>query len=185
MTIEEGQREVRTVYLGGAVGGVVSGTLWLLAAALGTWGERRLAILTLVLGGALIFPVLQLVLRLMGRPASLSHDNPFRWLAMQIAFTVPLAMPVIGGASLHNVNWFFPSFMVIVGAHYLPFQFLYGMWEFLVLGAVLIGGGVWLGVNHPHHFTAGGWAGAATFYAFAAAIALRQGRAGGASRPAA
>ena len=32
--------------------------------------------------------------------------------------------------------------MVVVGAHYLPFVFLYGMWEFAVLCGVLVGGGV-------------------------------------------
>ena len=40
--------------------------------------------------------------------------------------------------------------MVVVGAHYLPFVFLYGMWEFAVLCGVLVGGGVasaWLALG--------------------------------------
>jgi hypothetical protein len=32
--------------------------------------------------------------------------------------------------------------MIVLGAHYLPFVFLYGLWQFWVLGALLVGGGV-------------------------------------------
>jgi hypothetical protein len=81
----------------------------------------------MVLGGVFIFPLTQLGLRLMGRPASVRPKNPLNGLAMQVAFTVPLAIPVIGAAALYNVNWFYPAFMIILGAHYLPFIFLYGM----------------------------------------------------------
>lgn len=56
--------------------------------------------------------------------------NPLGPLGMQVAFIIPCSYPVIGAAVLHNVNWFYPAFMVIVGAHYLPFVFLYGMWHY-------------------------------------------------------
>ncbi len=38
MTVSEAQREVREVFLNGAVGQAVSGVLWLAAAAVGVWG---------------------------------------------------------------------------------------------------------------------------------------------------
>ncbi len=90
MLVRDAQREVRSVFLGGSVGQLVSGGLWSISAAIGTWASPRRAILMLALGGALIFPVTQLLLRSMGRRASLSRENPFTGLAMQIAFTVPL-----------------------------------------------------------------------------------------------
>ena len=93
----------------------------------------------LVLGGVLIFPVTQLVLRAVGRPASLSPENPFKWLAMQTAFIVPLCLPVVGGATLHRLDWFYPAVAIVVGAHYLPFMTLYGMPAFGALGGALIG----------------------------------------------
>lgn len=31
--------------------------------------------------------------------------------------------------------------MVVIGAHYLPFMFLYGIWQFGILGGLLISGG--------------------------------------------
>ena len=157
MLVSEAQREVRMTFLGGFPGQVVSGSLWLLSAALGTWGTTRLAILVLVVGGMFIFPLTMLLLRAMGRPASLSPGNRLGGLAMQIAFTIPLSLPLVGAATLHHLNWFYPSVMIVVGAHYLPFVFLYGMWPFALLAGLMIGGGVWIGLYVPASFGLGGW----------------------------
>lgn len=167
MLVRDAQREVRSVFLGGSIGQAVSGTLWALSAAMGTWSTHRRAILVLVLGGMFIFPATQLVLRAIGRRSALSPGNPLNGLAMQIAFTVPLALPVVGGATLHNVNWFYPACMIIVGAHYLPFIFLYGMIEFGALAALLLGGGLVLGMRMPNDFVIGGWFTAAVLFLFA------------------
>jgi hypothetical protein len=128
MLVADAQREVRNVYLNGSVGSLVSGLLWLASAALATWGSPRAGMLALAAGGAFIVPATQALLRLAGRPASLGAENPLRGLAMQVAFVIPLCLPLIGAAVLRNPNWFHPAFMVVVGAHYLPFVFLYGPW---------------------------------------------------------
>ena len=47
--------------------------------------------------------------------------------------------------------------MLVVGTHYMPFIFLYGMREFAVLAAVLIGGSMAIALLLPHSFIAGGW----------------------------
>jgi len=179
MDVRDAQREVRTVFIGGFPGQLVSGVIWLLSAAAGTWHSRRLAIIVLVIGGMFIFPLTQLLLRAMRRPASLSPGNPLGGLAMQVAFIVPLSLPLIGAAALHRVGWFYPAFMIVVGAHYLPFVFLYGMWQFAILGALLIAGGVALGLALPDAFGLGGWLTGAVLVLFAIAgrsIALRRQR---------
>jgi uncharacterized protein DUF7010 len=168
MTVEEGQRQVRTTYLGGAPGQFVCAAVWLSSAAAGTWGSTRLAILILVIGGTFIFPLTQLALRLVGRAASLPADNPFRWLAMQVAFTVPLSLPLVGAVTLHRVGWFYPALMIVVGAHYLPFTFLYGQSRWLVLGGVLLMAGVLIGLYVSQLFTLGGWVTGLAFVVFAA-----------------
>jgi hypothetical protein len=166
MTVAEAQRESRTVFLGGSVGQLVSGAIWLLSAGLSTWVGTREGIIALVVGGMFIYLLTQLVLWLRGRPWALGRENPLRYLAMQVAFFVPLTLPVVGGAALHNVNWFYPGCMIIVGAHYLPFMFLYGMWEYGVLAVILLGGGFLLGVTMPDEFSFGGWLSGAALLVF-------------------
>jgi uncharacterized protein DUF7010 len=177
MQVEEAQREVRTVYIGGFVGQLVSGGLWLLSAALSTWASPRQGILVLVVGGMFIFPLTMLGLRLAGRQATLSKENPMGGLAMQVAFTIPLTLPVLAGATMYRLDWFYPAFMIIVGAHYLPFIFLYGMWQFGGLAAVLIGTGVAMGLLLKGSFSLGGWftAGVLLLFAFLGrSIVLRE-----------
>lgn len=169
MDVTAAQREVRTTFLGGSVGQLVSGVLWLGSAALATWGTPRQAILLLVVGGFFIFPATQLGLRLMGRPASLSRRNPLNGLAMQVAFTLPLSLPVVGAAALYRLEWFYPAFMIVLGAHYLPFVFLYGMRMFAALAALLVGGGVAIGLWASDGLALGAWLTAAVLLAFAAA----------------
>jgi Family of unknown function (DUF7010) len=142
MHITDAQREVRTVFAGGFVGQAVSSGLWFLSAAFATWSSPRRGIVLLVVGGVFIFPITQLILRMSGRPASLSSENPMGQLAMQVAFTIPANLFVVAGATLYRLNWFYPACMIVLGAHYLPFVFLYGLWQFWVLGALLVGGGV-------------------------------------------
>jgi hypothetical protein len=168
MDIRAAQQEVRTVYGYGAVGQVVSGLIWLISTGLSAWVSTNSGIIALILGGVFIFPLTQFGLKLMGRRASLGRENPFNGLAMQVAFIVPLSIPVIWAAAQGNANWFYPAFMIVVGAHYLPFMTLYGMWQFAILAAVLIGGGIGIRILLPGSFTAGGWLTAAALIIFAA-----------------
>ena len=174
MEIKTAQEEVRSVFAGGAVGQTVSGMLWLLSAALGTWSSPRLGILVLAVGGIFIFPLTQVALRLGGGPTTLRRENPFNQLAMLVAFTIPLNLPVIAAAMLYNINWFYPAFLVVVGTHYLPFVFLYGMWQYAVLAGILIAGGIATGMLLGNSFSAGGWLGAAALLLFALLIALQR-----------
>jgi hypothetical protein len=167
MTIADAQRDVRTTFLGGFAGQLVSGLVWLASAALATWISPRAGILMLVFGGMLIFPLTQLTLRLMGHAASLPKGHPMNALAIEIAFIVPLCLPLVGAAALHHLSWFYPAFMVVVGAHYLPFAFLYGMRQFLALGALLISAGLLTGLYAPSTFSLGAWIAATLLLLFA------------------
>lgn len=50
MQIHDAQKEVRTVFIGGSIGQAVSGIIWLISAALGTWVSVRLGIIALAVG---------------------------------------------------------------------------------------------------------------------------------------
>jgi hypothetical protein len=168
VTIADAQFEVRSTYMGGFVGQLVSGSLWLVSCALTAWVSRRAGIAALVVGGMFIFPVTQLVLRWMGRPASLSPGKPFRELAVKVAFLVPLLLPLVGAAAAHRADWFYPAAAVAVGAHYLPFAFVYGMRLFFPLSGFLVATGVAIGYFAPTQgfFTAWLAAGAMIVFAF-------------------
>ena len=177
MTISDAQRDVRTVFLGGFAGQLVSSCIWFVSAGLATWYSTRAAIVTLLIGGFFIFPLTQLLLRWMGRPFSLPKGHPMNALAMQIAFTLPLNMPLVGAAALYRPNWFYPALMIVLGSHYLPFVFLYGMRQFWVLAACLISAGVLIGLYVPWTFSLGGWLTAGTLLAFAwigRSVAMRE-----------
>jgi hypothetical protein len=167
MTIDEAQRELRREFYGGFFGQLVSGVLWLISAALGTWGSPRTAMIALVVGGFFIFPLTTLLLRMSGRRPSLSAGNPLGQLGWQVAFVLPLSLPLVGAVSLYKTGWFYPAFMIALGAHYLPFAFLYGMRMFIALSAILVGGGVAIALYAGWIFPLGAWLTAAVLLVFA------------------
>lgn len=167
MEISQAQRDVRTTFIGGFAGQLVTSAIWFLSAASLTWWSFRAGVLVLVVGGFFIFPLTQMLLRLMGKPASLPRHHPMNGLAIQIAFTLPLILPLVIAATLYRHSWFYPAFMIAVGSHYLPFIFLYGMWQFGVLAALLIGSGLVLGLYVPAAPSFGGWLTASLLLIFA------------------
>lgn len=111
----------------------------------------------LFVGSMFIFPLTQVLLRVMGRPAKTSTDNKLWPLGAQVAFIVPINFLLVGAATLYRENWFFPAAMIVVGAHYLPFITLYGMKLFGVLAGLLVLAGAALALYGPSIFSLGGW----------------------------
>ncbi|HKW89433.1 MAG TPA: hypothetical protein VJN21_11830 [Candidatus Acidoferrales bacterium] len=177
MEIAEAQRQVRSIYIGGSVGQLIIGILWLASAALATWDSLLVGGWVLIIGGFFIYPLLQLVLRAAGKPASLPAGNPLRELAIEVALMVGPLLFLVGAATLHRAVWFFPSTMIVIGAHYLPFSFLYGMRQFIALGVALVFPGILIGMYAPQFSTAGAWFTGAALVAFAfvgRAVAARE-----------
>jgi hypothetical protein len=167
MDIHDAQREVRSVYVGGFAGQLVSSVIWLVSAALGTWVTPKASILTVVIGGFFIFALTQMLLRLSGRRPSVSRENPFNSLGMQVAFVLPLSMLLLVPVGFYKLNWFFPALTILVGAHYLPFATLYGMRMFLFLAGILIVMGVVIALWFSGTFSLCAWVAGLTLFAFA------------------
>ncbi len=167
MDIQDAQREVRSVYIGGFWGQLVTSVIWLASATLGTWVTPKSSILTVVIGGFFIFPITQMLLRLSCRRASMSRDNPFNSLGMQVAFALPLSMLLLVPVGLYRLNWFFPALIILVGAHYLPFASLYGMRMFLFLSVILVAIGVVVALRFSGTFSLGAWIAGLVLFAFA------------------
>jgi hypothetical protein len=103
MDIQDAQREVRPVYVGGFWGQLVSSVIWLASAALGTWVTPKASIVTVVIGGFFFFPLTQTMLRLSGRRASVSRENPFNSLGMEIALVLPFSMLLLVPVGSHRL----------------------------------------------------------------------------------
>lgn len=167
MNINECQREMRSNFLGGFAGQMVSGLIWLIAAALGTWLSPVTGMAALFFGSMGIFPLTQLLVRQMGRPGKVSPGNGLWPLGAQVAFTVPLNFLLVGAVTLYRETWFFPAAMIVVGTHYLPFITLYGMKMFGLLAGLLVLAGAGLALYGPPVFSLGGWVTAVTLIMFA------------------
>jgi len=177
MEISEAQKEMRTRFVGGFYGQLVSGLLWLISAGLATWSSPRIAITMLVIGGIFIFPLTELLVRIGGVKRWISAENSLRELGMQVAFVLPASMPLLVPIGLYRLNWFYPAMMILLGAHYLPFMFLYGMRTFAALAAMLIGGGIIFALYWATSFGVGAWYTGITLLVFAfvgRVIALRE-----------
>jgi hypothetical protein len=167
MEIARAQQDVRETFLGGFAGQLVSSMVWGASAAACTWHSLRLGEYVVICAGLLIFPLSQLLLRGMGHAYALPKGHPMNALAMQVAFTLPLTLPLVIAIGALHPAWFYPALMITLGAHYLPFIFLYGMWQFGVLGGALIAGGVVLGMYVPTPVSLGAWLTTALLFAFA------------------
>lgn len=166
MTIADAQKEVRSHFAGGFYGQLVSSVLWATSASLATFSSPNPAILSLVLGGFLIFPLTEALVAASRTPA-LSKENALRGLGMQIAFVLPTSMLLLVPVVRYNTNLFFPAMMILLGAHYIPFVFLYGMLAYAGLAALLVGGGTFLALASPQHFSTGAWCTAILLLLFA------------------
>lgn len=175
--MNESQREMRTAFLGGFAGQLVSGLIWLAAAVFSSFATPQTGMAVLFFGSMLIFPLTQAALRLMGRSAKVSPENKLWGLGSQVAFTVPINFLLVGAATLYRETWFFPAALIVVGSHYLPFVTLYGMKMFAVLAGLMAAAGAGIGLYGPDQFSLGGWVGAGLLIIFALigrAISLRE-----------
>lgn len=166
MDVNQAQSDVRRVYRGGFSGPLVSALVWTAASIAYQWGSLEATMAVLFLGGTMIFPLSSLVLKLMGGPASLPHGHPSNSLAMQSAFTVPLGLLVAIALAVAEPSLFLPASLIIVGAHYLTFISLYGMWLYGALAGALVASGAAAIFAMPPLRPISGWIGAAILLIF-------------------
>lgn len=151
------QKEVRYAYRSASLGQAYAGLVWLASAAVWTFVGTTAGVLVLLIGGVFIYPVTALVSRALGSPGVIPRTNPLREAGVTIPIVGALGIPVAGAAALYDIGWFYPAFMVIMGAHYLPFSHLYGMRIFIPLGAAKWLGGVSFGLWAPGSSVVGAW----------------------------
>lgn len=159
--------EYRRCHLGGAVYLTVEGGLWLLSASLGAANQIPVAMLVLLIGGILIHPATTAFSRLLRLPSP-DKSNRLPVLNTWIALTIPLGLPLIFMATKGgHENLFFPAFAVLVGAHWLPFVYIYSMRSFLAVACILVLEGVSFGFVFTQSFSSCGFFAGGTLLIFA------------------
>jgi len=160
--------EYRRCHKGGAVYLVVEGILWLLSAALGAAGKVPAAMLVLLVGGMFIHPIAMACSRLLGMTSPV-RSNRLSILNTWIALTIPLGLPLVFMATAAgHENIFYPAFVVLVGAHWLPFAYIYSMNSFVVIACVLVLVGILFGFVLVESFSACGFVAGGILLLFAA-----------------
>jgi len=161
-------REMRDTYLGAVPHTLFTALVWLISAYWADAFSPSQAMVLFIAGGTFTFPGGELIRKIMSTPTTLSKENTLPHLFMLLAFTIPLSYPLIYLVCRSNMNLFFPSFTILVGAHYLPFVFGYKMKSFALLSVVLVGLGTFVSVEYPNSFSLAGYATGSILLFFAA-----------------
>jgi hypothetical protein len=131
-------KEFRQTYLGAAPHTITVGSLWIVSGIVSNYTSTITAILFFFFATAINFPIGELFRKLLKYPNIMSKENNLDKLFPLLSFTIPLSIPIVYMACQHNINWFFPAFAVLIGAHYLPFSWAYQMPTFIILGITII-----------------------------------------------
>ncbi|WP_395010246.1 DUF7010 family protein [Undibacterium sp.] len=135
---EAHQQEMRHAHYDGASGILVSGLVWIAATLVCYQVGTHQAVWTLLIGGALIYPLSLLVTKALGRPATTSKANALNQLGMASTIWLILCCAMSYGLYLLKPELFFPAMMATIGSRYLVFASMYGNPIFWVMGICLI-----------------------------------------------
>jgi hypothetical protein len=136
-TMAQAQYSMQKAYAGGALGALVSGSVWLVAAIVAFWVSSQTAVWTLFFGGMLIHPLGMVVGKLAGFSGQHDKGNPLGQSAMEGTLFMLLCIPLALLLSFQNHAWFFQGMLLIIGGRYLTFATLYGNKTYWFLGGVL------------------------------------------------
>jgi hypothetical protein len=135
---EQQQQEMRHAYYDGAPGILVSSLVWMAAALVCYQLGINQAVWTLLIGGALIYPISLIVTKALGRAAQTSKANALNQLGMASTIWLILCCAMAYGLFLLKPSLFFPAMMATIGCRYLVFASLYGRSIYWLIGVSLI-----------------------------------------------
>ena len=135
------QSAMRRTHLDGAPGVAASGAVWLVSAVVCFGLGVPKAVWALLIGGALISPLSNVLKKLLGAPSEAKPNNALNHLALATTIWLIACCFMAFGLYLHDETWFFPARMLTIGSRYLVFSILFGLTIYWVLGGLLIGAG--------------------------------------------
>lgn len=145
------QREMRDAFYDGAPGILVSGLVWATAALVCFAQGVERGVWALLIGGALIHPVANILTKALGRSAAPPKSNALPALAAATTVWLIVCCAMAFGLSLQSSAWFFPAMMATIGSRYMVFSMLFNRAAYWVGGGVLVVAGaaaIWFRL-HP------------------------------------
>ena len=142
MTIEEAQEDFRRAYVGGGPGVLVSGLVWLVAAAIAYNQGIERGFAALFIGGMAIHPVSTFACRKLFNREKEAASNPLGGAALEST------VAMIGGLVAAwlfiplRADYVFPVAAIAAGTRYAIFRTLYGDRLFWLLGGLMTGVGL-------------------------------------------
>ncbi|XSG76875.1 DUF7010 family protein [Herpetosiphon llansteffanensis] len=136
-SISAAQADMRAGYYSGAAGILASALAWSIAAGVALTGSAERAIIVLLVGGMLIYPVSIVICKILGARGTHTKGNPLGLLAGASTFWLVFCMPLAYGLGREQPAWFFSAMLIVIGGRYLVFATLYGMRLYWILGLAL------------------------------------------------
>lgn len=138
MTFTEAQTDLRIAFAGGGYGAVISGLIWLLAAATLNFVGFDIAIIVFFIGGMVIYPLSTVVAKAVGKCRVPDPDNPFLKMGFQLTMILFVGLFIAYVLAKDSPMLFFAVMAMIIGARYVPFATLYGLAMYWALGLILM-----------------------------------------------
>ena len=169
LTFQAAQADMRQAYLSGAPGVLVSGLVWFTAGIVAALGSETASVLTLLFGGAAIFPLSIFLTKILGHSGKHTAGNALGGLAAEGTFWLVAGCSIAYGIHVLRIEWFFPAMLLVIGGRYLTFQTIYGLRVYWACGALLCMAGLALALVRAPAL-AGAFAGAAIELVFSIVI---------------
>jgi hypothetical protein len=137
MEFRAAQRDLSVAYVGGALGVMVSGLVWLAAGIVWAQNNTNTAFATLFVGGMLIVPISLLIVRLVFKAPKPQRDNPLERLGLEATFFLFAGLAIAFAALRTTPDQAIPIFAIVIGARYTAFRSLYGEPMYWLLGGLI------------------------------------------------
>jgi hypothetical protein len=158
--------QLRRTYLGAAPHTFYTASIWLAGGLVGEFVSKGFGILIFIMGASFTFPVGELIRRSMHVPNLMAKENDLGKMFMLSAFGIPLCYPIIYLVCKSNINYFFPVFSILIGAHYLVFIYGYGMITFGILSLLLVAQGTITSIYYTDQFALSAYLTSLTLFVF-------------------
>ena len=169
MKFEDAQQDMSYSYFGGGTGVLISGLVWCIAGLFALLYSYQSSMLALFFGGMFIHPLAMLLSKIFKRTGNHDPENPLGKLALESTVILFVGLFLAFYVAKHQVDWFYPIMLMIIGVRYLVFNTLYGSRVYWVLGALLMFSGM-LCILLSANFVIGAFIGGATEIVFSLVI---------------